>query len=788
MKVNKRLMNKSVFLSVFLLGLIIYCALGVLATLEEAYAHSLPVTESPAPDSIIKKGETLPSKIIIDFSERPDPNVSTITVLNTKNERVSNGDFVIIGDNSREAMATLDSKKLADGVYSVSWMTQSLDDGHIARGSYVFGIGNVGLADDSSIATANGQNSQIQAVTSNLDGLLKWPVILSQATIVGCIFSHFFLWERFGKKLNHSGSKGTNPTPMAAMSERVLKRFSLILLSVSGTIIAFGTVLLFLQLTELTSNNASSYYSVFISVLHGPSGLEWLIRVITSTIVAVCAICFYQFRKKHHIELLDESNDNRSLLKTRTISPTLFLYVAFIAGSVSIFTNSVTSHNAAVNFFPTIAIIVDWLHFMGVSVWVGGLFYISCILLNIIREMAQKQFVITTNVKPEEEVTGVAEPFSYKNRPNQVVYYYLALLLPRFSLLATVSLGVIGITGLYMGWLQLHSLNSLFSTPYGNILIVKLCTALPLILLGSYHQLNLHRTVVAVTVLGTKSHEQESYVKIDKQGAVRNNHDKQYDYFIRLRKKLHKNRYKSKSDIAGKFEKTIKIESLLAIIVLLFASLLSITSPGSMNMSMSMSAGSMDKGSSINMQNNGMHGTPMANSMNTSYIKETKILNVDTRLEISPFKSGFNTFKVSFIDPNGKPYSKISAVRMIFKNDQADIGPITVNLKKITPGIYSITGGYLSQPGEWNIALAAQRPSDYDLNYRFTSTVNQPNNDTGMDPLSTATKTNIQTHMPPFDGFAILIIALSVLVGIGSAYFYKKSKQELTNTSQTLNA
>ena len=62
---------------------------------EVAYAHSLPVTESPAPDSIIRKGEPLPSRIVIDFSERPEPAVSTITVLNGKNERVDNGNFVI---------------------------------------------------------------------------------------------------------------------------------------------------------------------------------------------------------------------------------------------------------------------------------------------------------------------------------------------------------------------------------------------------------------------------------------------------------------------------------------------------------------------------------------------------------------------------------------------------------------------------------------------------------------------------------------------------------------------
>ena len=76
---------------------------------------------------------------------------------------------------------------------------------------------------------------------------------------------------------------------------------------------------------------------------------------------------------------------------------------------------------------------------------------------------------------------------------------------------------------------------------------------------------------------------------------------------------------------------------------------------------------------------------------------------------------------------------------MIFKNEQADIGPITKKLNQISPGIYAITGGYISQPGEWNIAMTAQRPSNYDLNYKFTSIINSSSTDMS---TTTSTKTN----------------------------------------------
>ena len=170
------------------------------------YGHALPTTYNPEPNSIINKNQTIPSKITISFSERPDPKVSSIEVLNSHNQRVDNNDFKITGQqNNREATVTLDKNKLSDGVYTVSWLTMSLDDGHIAKGSYVFGIGNISGSSAPSPSgsvpsTNNNQFSQqnqikTEAVTSDIDGLIKWPLIIAQAAIVGCIISHLFLWN-----------------------------------------------------------------------------------------------------------------------------------------------------------------------------------------------------------------------------------------------------------------------------------------------------------------------------------------------------------------------------------------------------------------------------------------------------------------------------------------------------------------------------------------------------------------------------------------------------------------
>lgn len=109
-----------------------------------AYGHANPVSYSPPANAVInmqqQQSKSLPDKVVILFSERPEPKVSYIHVTNSKNERVDNNNFKITGQNDREATVTLDKSKLSEGVYSVSWLVLSRDDGHISKGTYVFNI------------------------------------------------------------------------------------------------------------------------------------------------------------------------------------------------------------------------------------------------------------------------------------------------------------------------------------------------------------------------------------------------------------------------------------------------------------------------------------------------------------------------------------------------------------------------------------------------------------------------------------------------------------------------
>jgi methionine-rich copper-binding protein CopC len=147
-------------------GVLVICSLilltmGLFSYDNTAYGHANPVSYSPTANSIISgnQDESLPAKVMILFSERPEPKVSYIHVTNSKNQRVDNNDLLITGQNDREATVALDKSRLSDGVYTVSWLVLSRDDGHITKGSYVFNIQQQQLQQLEGVTSASSQNS-----------------------------------------------------------------------------------------------------------------------------------------------------------------------------------------------------------------------------------------------------------------------------------------------------------------------------------------------------------------------------------------------------------------------------------------------------------------------------------------------------------------------------------------------------------------------------------------------------------------------------------------------------
>jgi copper transport protein len=292
---------------------------------------------------------------------------------------------------------------------------------------------------------------ETETVTSYYDALVKTPLIVSQTTIVGLVFSHIFFQRLIRNRIQLNRNQDNNRSEIIDDVNsylRPLKRLFIILLSCGIAMLVSATSLFLLQALSLSSELGMDVGTTFTILSSTPIGPVWNIRVITSLIIIASSILYYILEKKSSTKRdLDSHDSSYSSPKNNTgkkggVLSSSLLYIVMVTGAASIFSNSMISHNTALSFLPSLAISLDWLHFMAVSMWLGGLFYISSILLMTIRLSVKKYGNIDGTVSGSFDVR---------------TSHFFALLLPYFSLIATISLGIIGVTGLYMAWIHLHT-------------------------------------------------------------------------------------------------------------------------------------------------------------------------------------------------------------------------------------------------------------------------------------------------------------------------------------------
>jgi len=120
------------------------------------------------------------------------------------------------------------------------------------------------------------------------------------------------------------------------------------------------------------------------------------------------------------------------------------LATSFVGATLIALTTSLSGHAADWGDL-TLPVLIDWLHLLAVSIWIGGLFTLG--------------FVLDPSLTPP----GKAEPTQS-----------LASIAARFSTMAACCVAVFLPAGLYNAWLQVTSLSPLVSTSYGWTLLAKL--------------------------------------------------------------------------------------------------------------------------------------------------------------------------------------------------------------------------------------------------------------------------------------------------------------------------
>lgn len=276
-------------------------------------------------------------------------------------------------------------------------------------------------------------SSSSESVTSTYDALIKVPLLISQTAILGTVFNYIFVHRVFSKRI----MVYCDIDSIVKNNLRSSKTLFIILIGSSIAILTSATGLMILQAVYLSSELGLDISTTFTILTSTSVGEVWILRIITSLLVTVFSLAYYISEKKKIMATIpiNDKNVQRKNMKLNQILnsiPVISLYIIMVVGAISIFSNSMLGHNAALSFLPSLAIFLDWLHFVAVSIWVGGFFYISTILVYAIREAAASTRTMHKDEKKDLQVTATRASYS------------LTILLPHFSLIAVISLGIIG--------------------------------------------------------------------------------------------------------------------------------------------------------------------------------------------------------------------------------------------------------------------------------------------------------------------------------------------------------
>ena len=167
---------------------LVVVALGVaLALPQGAAAHSLVVASDPAAGATLASAPTV---VRLTFGEAPDLKLTTVKVLDAGGQDQTSGPIQGVTGDATQLRVPL--KPLPDGIYTVAWRSVSAVDGHVAAGSFAFGVG----VTPASPAPGSAGNGTTSPGASAASVLARWVLYLGLIALFGAAFLGFAVEPR----------------------------------------------------------------------------------------------------------------------------------------------------------------------------------------------------------------------------------------------------------------------------------------------------------------------------------------------------------------------------------------------------------------------------------------------------------------------------------------------------------------------------------------------------------------------------------------------------------------
>jgi len=309
----------------FLLLAFLILIIGV----PSAYAHPFLLDSEPPQAGNAAIGIT---QIITKYSEAVEIDFSELKVFDGNGNQIDNGDTAYYeGENS----LVITTSPLEDGVYTVTSKVLSKVDGHLVRAAVIFGAGETNV-DISLLET------QEESETTFLpEAAARFPGIVGQTVVLGCAISAIAIW---GTQRKHFAKEN-----LILINRTYRSKFSKITGVALVGVLASNFVMIAVQTFRLETSP--------IDVIGTSFGTTWLIRMIITIILL--GIWFWMERKprltsKKHVPML-------------------------VASLILIFTTTMMGHGAATEL--TAPMILDYVHNLLASVWIGGVIFFGFVLL-----------------------------------------------------------------------------------------------------------------------------------------------------------------------------------------------------------------------------------------------------------------------------------------------------------------------------------------------------------------------------------------------------------------------
>jgi len=435
-------MRRHIYVRPLLLSMLAAC-LGAMAFASAASAHAQLLGTSP------ESGLTVPAQpkeVIFKFNQNVGGTLGAVRVYNANGDEVDNLD-VSHPEGQEHWMGVGLKAGLPDGTYTATYRVISADT-HIVYGGLVFNIGHPGTSRTTvTVAGLIGRNKTGQ-VTEVAFGVVRGLDYLSIALMLGSLAFLILAWLPAFAAV--AGPEGEWRAAARMFAGRI--RWLLIVAVVLGFLISVLGILLQGASAAGVSLWTSLKDTVLENTLESRFGKVWGLRAIDWLVLgALLAAGTALVRRTERRTSANASETDAAALATppRWLLVLIGVCAAYLAATPAL-SGHASIQSPTVIFFPS-----DVLHVLAASVWVGG---IACLL-----------FALPSATK---QLAG----------PNRSRLLLATLI--RFSPVALTAVIVIAITGVVQAYIDVRTLNALFHSTYGTLIIVKIILLLSLIGLG----------------------------------------------------------------------------------------------------------------------------------------------------------------------------------------------------------------------------------------------------------------------------------------------------------------